>query len=445
MRAVLLLAALVLWPETGGAQQTGRCLLQVLNVDRQGVGQQPVPGVQNWFAGGNVRMRCAGQEVRMWSDSVASYQGEVIQFIGTVRFQDSTVEMTADFGTYFRNGDRWEARGNVVLTNRKSGAVLRGPMLDYLPPIRGVRDTSAAFAELRPTVTVPVRDSLGQAEDPYVIVADRIRFRGEDRMYGGGRVMVDRTDFQARGDSLRLDTGSGSDGVLLGNASLRRTAADSFQLRAARIDLTLEQREVSYVLAQGGGGLETAELNLVADTIGVDLAARQVRHVVAWGDSLRPLARSADGYEVRGDSLAFDTPDQRLSEARVFGDGWVGASPDSGSGERDWVAGDTVTATFTSAQDSTGATRSLLDQLIARRQARAYYRQPPTPTSGGCASIGYTRADYIRLIMKHDAATATVDEVISIGNVDGAHLQPSAAGSCRATAERPPPTSGGLG
>lgn len=422
--------------------QQQRCRLQVLNVDRQGVGQQPVPGVQNWFAGGNVRMRCVGQEVRMWSDSVASYQGEVIQFIGKVRFQDSTVEMTADFGTYFRNGDRWEARGNVVLTNRKSGAVLRGPTLDYLPQVRGVRDTSAAFAELRPTVSLPVRDSLGRLEDPYVVVADRIRFRGEDRMFAGGRVTVDRTDFQARGDSLRLDTGAGSDGVLLGNASLRRTAADSFQLRALRIDLTLEQREVSYVLARGSGAMETAELNLTADTIGVDLAARQVRHVIAWGDSVRPVARSADGYEVHGDSLAFDTPEQRLREARIFGNGWVGARPDSGSGERDWVAGDTVTATFLSAVDSAGVTRSLLEQLIARRQARAFYRQAPTPTSGGCASIGYTRADYIRLTMKHDGPAATVDDVTSIGNVDGAHLQPSAAGSCRGGTERAPPGNG---
>lgn len=132
-------------------------------------------------------MRCVGQNVWMWSDSVASYQGQVVQFIGNVRYRDSTVDMTTDFGTYFRDADRWEARGNVVLTNRGNGAVLRGPMLDYLREVLGVRDRSELFAEQRPTVTVPVTDSLGREEAPYLVVGDRIRMLGEHEMFAGGR------------------------------------------------------------------------------------------------------------------------------------------------------------------------------------------------------------------------------------------------------------------
>ncbi|MDZ4673871.1 MAG: hypothetical protein SGI84_05415 [Gemmatimonadota bacterium] len=425
---LLVLIGMVLLPSSGAAQRDGRCLLQVLNVDRQGVGFQPSPGVQNYYAGGNVRMRCVGQEVRMWSDSVASYQGQVIQFIGKVRYRDSTVEMTADFGTYFRDTDRWEARGSVILTNRANGSVLRGPTLDYLRPAAGVRDTSEMFADLRPTITLPARDSLQQAGEPYVIVGDRIRVRGDTRIYAGGRVTIDRTDLEARGDTLFLDTGAGSRGTLMGTASVRRTAADSFDLKGRQIDLTLEGREVTYVLARGESHLRATELDLLADTIGVDVNARKVEQIVAWGDSLRPAAQSSEGFEVRGDSVAFDTPGQRLTEARAFGNGWMGAKPDSIGGERDFVAGDTVTVSFRADADSTGAPRTLLDSLQARGNALALYRllQPP-PNDGGRLAIVYTRAASILITMKIGTdGQSTVDQVRSIGDVDGIHLQPTA-------------------
>lgn len=424
----VLLAALVLMPAAASAQRSGRCLLQLLNVDRQGVGFQPSPGVQNYYAGGNVRMRCVGQEVRMWSDSLASYQGQVVQFIGKVRYRDSTVEMTADFGTYFRDSDRWEARGNVVLTNRTNGSVLRGPTLDYLRPALGVRDTSEMFADLRPTITIPARDSVQEADDPYVVVGDRIRVRGETEIYAGGKVTIDRTDLAARGDSLFLDTGKGSRGTLLREASIRRTAADSFDLTGRQIDFTLERREVTFVLAQGESHLTATQLDLLADTIGVDVQARKVEQVTAWGDSLRPRALSAEGFEVIGDSVAFDTPGQRLHEARAFGSGWMGAAPDSISGERDFVAGDTVTVTFLASEDSTGAPRTLLDSLQARGNAIALYRmaQPP-PNDGGRLAIVYTRARHILITMKVGPdGQSTVDAVRSVGDVDGVHLQPTA-------------------
>ena len=415
-----------------------RCLLQVLNVDRQGVQTQQEGDFRNYFAGGNVRMRCVGQEVRMWSDSLASYQGQVIQFIGSVRYADSTVEMTADFGTYFRDADRWEARGNVVLTNRSSGAVLRGPTLDYLRQVLGTRDEAELFADLRPTVSIPVTDSLGQEEAPYILVADRVRMRGEHQMFAGGRVTVDREDLEARADSMRLDTGEGSDGTLVGTASIRRVAEDSFNLVGNRIDLELEQREIRRVHAQGNAHLVAPALDLEADNVGLDLVARQVEVILAWGDSLRPAARSSDGYEIFGDSLAFDTPDQQLEGARAFGDGWVGALPDSATGERDWVSGDSVEVRFVVIADSAGADRTTLDGLEARGNAKAYYRLSPAPGAGPERPIFYTRAHFIQIIMKHLATETTVDDVISRGDVDGLHLQPG--GLVPRPATIPPPS-----
>ena len=69
------------------------------------------PTGTNYFAGGNVRLSCRGTQITMQSDSVAAYGGNVVQFIGNVKYRDSTLTMDADHGTYYKSGERWEARG----------------------------------------------------------------------------------------------------------------------------------------------------------------------------------------------------------------------------------------------------------------------------------------------------------------------------------------------
>jgi len=60
-----------------------------------------------------VHVRCRGQNIHIYSDSLASYGGRVIQFIGTVRYRDSSTTLDADFGTYFKDGEHFDAQGNV--------------------------------------------------------------------------------------------------------------------------------------------------------------------------------------------------------------------------------------------------------------------------------------------------------------------------------------------
>ena len=123
-----------------------------------------------------------------------------------MRYEDSSMVMTADRGTYRRDGERWEARGNVV-TRNTGGSTMRGPSLDYLRVVPGVRDTVEVFADGRPTIDYVPRDSTGAEQEKYVIVGDRVRMKGEDRLWAGGRVTIDRSDVSARADSMRLDTG----------------------------------------------------------------------------------------------------------------------------------------------------------------------------------------------------------------------------------------------
>ena len=167
------------------------------------------PQGTNYFAGGNVRLSCRGTKITMQSDSVAAYGGNVVQFIGRVKYRDSTLTMDADRGTYFKSRERWEARGKVVTKNLVTGSTLTGPSLDYMRVVKGVRDTLEMFATGRPTIQYFPSDTGGQKAEPYAIVGDRVRFKGDDRIFAGGKVTVDRSDFASRSDSLRLDTGAG--------------------------------------------------------------------------------------------------------------------------------------------------------------------------------------------------------------------------------------------
>jgi hypothetical protein len=413
------------------AQAQDRCTLQIDNVDRQGIAVETTEGT-NYFAGGNVRLSCRGTKIRMRSDSVAAYAGNIVHFIGRVHYEDSTLVMDADRGTYYRSSEQWEARGRVKTRNLKSGSTLTGPSLDYFRVVQGVRDTAEMYAVSRPQIEYVSKDSAGQATEPYVIVADRVRTRGDDLLWAGGKVTVDRSDFATRSDSLRLDTGPANAGTLLGTRpELKGVGADTFDLVGGRIDFKLDDRELTYLLAVDSARAVQREWTLVADTVALDVNHRKVDLTLAWGDSLRAHARSPR-REIRADSLALDSPGGALTEARAFGRAWLGGDVDSASAERDWLAGDTVVAQFET-RDSAGSSRAVLTSIRAAGAARsltieAQETGPKQPT------INYARGDAIVVTMKRDG-TEDVDQVRIRGSVDGVQIEP---GSADTTTTLPP-------
>ena len=416
----LSLALLVLMMRVDTAHgQAERCVFQIDNVDRKGSVNETSAGT-NYFAGGNVRLSCRGQQLTMQSDSVAAYGGTVVHFIGNVKYRDSTLTMDADHGTYYRNGEKWEARGRVTTRNLKTGSTLTGPALDYFRVVKGVRDSMEMFSTGRPRIQYATTPAGAKPAEPYIIVADRVRLKGSDRLWAGGKVTIDRSDFAARGDSLRLDTGKGSDGTLIGgNPVMRGLGRDSFNLTGRRLDLKLDQRELTYVVAKGGGHAVSKEWDLVADTIGLDLNNRKLEQTLAWGDSIRPYATSP-AYAMRADSLALDTPAQQLKEVRGFGSAWLGGTIDSASKQRDWMRGDTVVANFVQ-RDSAGTRRAALSRIVARKGAQSYHvdpnqKHPERP------SINYARGDVIVMTMS-PAPKSGVDRVDVRGQVDGIQLE----------------------
>ena len=246
-------------------------------------------GTKSAHGGGGVLAHCDGTTTSISADSFAHY-GALgrLDLIGRVQIRDTGLALDSHLASYFLRDERLEAHNNVVAVNRRNGSVLRGPNLRYMRAVKGIRDTVEMYATQRPTVEYRQADSTGAALEPYIIVADRIRFKGDDRMWAGGKVTIDRSDFAARSDSMLLDQTRGF-GVLIGQPFVEGRgraaggeAAKSYTLVGTRIELALEQRDIRQVNALGHGKATGADWTLTADTIDLLISNRMLQQTFAW-------------------------------------------------------------------------------------------------------------------------------------------------------------------
>jgi len=392
-------------------------------------------GSKTLHGGGGVLAHCDGTSTTISADSFAHYPAVGrLDLIGRVVIRDTGLALDARTASYFLKDERLEAHNNVVATNRRSGSVLRGPNLRYWRAAPGIRDTVEMYATQRPTVEYRQNqpgDTL--SHEPYIIVADRLRFKGDDRMWAGGKVTIDRSDFAARSDSMLLDQTTGF-GVLVGRPSVEGRGlatsgqvAKNYTLVGTRIELGLAQRDIRQVKALGHGKATGADWVLTADTIDLRIADRLLQQTFAWGDSMRPHAISTL-YTIRSDSLAIDSPGEILTESRAFGSAFSTAKRDSLTPpkETDWITGDSLTIRFAQEQDSvTKRPRSRLHELVSRgAPARALTHHPNEgDTTKVGPSINYSRGHQITVAMLRDR----IDRVVVAGKSDGVHLEPRPA------------------
>lgn len=382
----------------------------------------PTPGDTNRYAGGGVLAHCEGTGSTLSSDSVAMYgRQHRIDFIGHVVIRDTAMALDANRASYFLGDERLEARKNVVATNRRTGSVLRGPHLDYYRAAAGVRDTVEMFAASRPTVEYRQAADSGE---PYIIVGDRIRFKGDDRVWAGGKVTVDRSDFASRSDSLLLDETSGL-GVLVGQPRVEGKGGKSYTLVGTRIELGLEQREIRLVKALGEGKATGDDWTLTADTIHLRVEDKKLQQAFAWvGEGSKARAHAVSTlYTIDADSIAIDTPAEVLTESRAFRNALSRAKRDSATApaDIDWIAGDSLTARFVQEKDSTtGREHSRLQQILARGAARALTHHFDDRDSTAAPAINYSRGKSIAVQLRG----AKVDRIVVSGAADGVHLEP---------------------
>ncbi|OLC03932.1 MAG: hypothetical protein AUH45_04215 [Gemmatimonadetes bacterium 13_1_40CM_69_22] len=450
----LLLLALVQRPAPSPGDTTaGRpCVVDIDSVGGRAQQVEVRKGETNVFAGGGVLAHCRGTGSTLSADSVAWFAGigrfDMIGQRHLVHIRDTTLTLDAVNASYFLHQERLEAHKNVVAVNRITGSVLRGPNLTYYRALKGVRDTLEMYASGRPTIDYRSNADSGE---PYIIVGDRVRFKGNDRMWGGGKVTIDRSDFAARGDSMQLDQGAGF-AVLVGRPRVEGKGARAYALTGTRIELGLRDREIRLVKALGQGVATGTDWRLTADTIHLALDRRKLQHAFAWSggggggkgdkgdkgdkadkgggadrggrDSTRAKAVSTLNT-IEADSLALDTPDEVLTEARAFRHALSTSKKDaSAAAAVDWIAGDSLTAHWTQLADTGGKTKSELHQIVARGAARSLshiYSSAKDSAAALGPAIDYSRGQMIDIALK----AGKVDRIVVSGRADGVHLEPA--------------------
>jgi hypothetical protein len=395
VNALLYAVLVVQQPDSGRP-----CRIAIDSVGRLGRSVEVAPGppkVYNYFAGGGVWARCEGTTTSLTADSVAWYGRDGrLDLLRNVRIRDELIHLDATTARYHTRAERLEAHRNVVAVNRSTGTVLRGPNLTYLRAVPGVRDTTEMLATSRPTIEYRSDPTVAE---PYVVVADRVRMRGDERMWAAGAVTVDRSDVKARADSMMMDDVAGR-AVLVGRPRL-----------------------------------EASDWRLTGDTIHLALREGALHQTVAWGPN-RARAFSAE-HTVEGDSLALDTPGEVLTEVRAFGRARSTSKRDTtAAADIDWIAGDTLTARFDQVADTGATKKSELREIVARGSARVLthlYEE-----GAGSPDINYSRGSSIAVKLKGDR----IDRVVVTGRADGVHLEPlPPVPAASPDSLRPPPRS----
>ena len=448
------------------------------------------PGVSDVFAGGGIWAHCMNQPTTtMYSDSLALYQERNLLFlVGHTRFADTSSTMDADRVTYYLKQERLYGLGHVYTRNLHSGSDLRGPNLDYYRTAPRIRDTLELYATGRPTIHFHSarRDTTPPAAptdtEAFVVVADRTHMRGNDQMWGGGHVTVDRSDLAARGDSAQLDLGRNVGALIGGTPVVDGKGKSAYHLTGKTIHFALtEAHEIKDVLSRGDALASGPDWRLAADTLLLSLDSGKVQRAQAWGKHKRPHAVSG-AHTIDADSLDIHMPAQIVRRVWAWGrarttsrdttvhdsaavsdvatrDTTAGRTPAAGDttagrrvasrdttagrrvaardttahdtsaarapaplfrADEDWIDGDSLRADFAAVEDSTGATKSELDHLSAYGAARALYHVANDQHPEGPRGVNYARALRIDIAMKQ-SKVSTVDFV---GKTDGIYLEP---------------------
>jgi lipopolysaccharide export system protein LptA len=403
-------------------------------------------GPMNLFIGGGFNARCTNQDVTLRADSAEYYQNaQILYLIGNVRYTEPRVRVTSDRATYFQIDERLEGQGNVVAT-LPSGSVMRGPVATYERALRGIRPQSRLQAPQRPKFWLAQRDTSGRDAEPVLLTANQLVTVNDSLVYAGGKVEITRSDLDARSDSAFLDGGTEFARLMI-EPVIRGKGDRSYMLKGTVVDMYSKNRIVQRVVSKGESRATSEDLLLTSDTLDMRVDQNQIQAVFAWGAS-RARAVSPD-RDLIADSLHVRMPSQQLREVRAFRDAVATTIPDTTdirSGEKDWVRGDTIFATFDSTRvrqrrDTTAtdtattraardsANRPVLAGLEARGHASARYQVPVREAPRETPGINYTRGRVIRVLMD----SGTIDKVFVEDQAVGVYLEPAIDSTARPT------------
>jgi hypothetical protein len=424
-------------------------------------------------------LRCPNG-LRIRADSAVVYEGTGRnELIGNVRFTTRERDLRARRANWLERDGQLLASGSVVFIDLERGTRVTGEELTYLEA-RGGREDQLTVWGGRPTATLPVdpgpEDPPGTVPAPYQIEANRLRFAGESRFWGDGRVIISRETLTARADSLDFER---SEGLLTlrVDAELDR---DEVSARGQILLVTLENNRFRSLIAREDAEIRTDEFSFKGAEVRVQLGPGERLERLSSESGLDPLTGEpllatlvAEGLDLEGRRIEIEDAEDGTRVLRAFGSaraeavggGFGSQASTRGIGDvvpdsidlsaaadstnpipdRDWIEGEEIVATFepvpegstgTELQGGDEGSAFRLVRLEAKGNARALYRgaeeRAPQPADGvepvrlgdDQRPISYILADLIILNLEGGELRTLEAE----GNVIGGQLEPRRSG-----------------
>ena len=327
--------------------------------------------------------------------------------------------------------------------------------------MKGVNDSARVDAFQRPTVRYFTKPAVGDTAPgvPYILTATRLRGFGQSRLSADSAVTLDRDSLHTMSDSLQLDRGKTTVVLLTGKpATVRRAGIDSFAVAGHEVRFQLADDKLRELRAFVEAKVVRGTTVVTGDTVLMTFAAEKLSLTLAWNRKTGATIVS-EGYDVRGDSLAIETPAELLREIRVFHRGRITNPPDTTvraaprfpgdtiapDSTRNFLTGDRLNARFGQI-DSAGTIVTRLSALEAfgkpPLQAQSYYSRMVAAKDGRISpSINYTKADTILMRMKGGDSSG-VAAVQAYGHVDGVQLETASAPKAKVDSVKPQPPKG---
>ncbi|MBM4193264.1 MAG: hypothetical protein FJ202_02645 [Gemmatimonadetes bacterium] len=399
-------------------------------------------GRRNDFAGGGVDARCTNSDQRILADSAENFGDQrTVYLIGKVRYSEGRLTLNADRITYLMGEEKLIAEGNV--NGRTSGGTrFSGPRAVYLRAKAGLRAQSRLDAGGRPDMWISAEDagtSSGPADSAHVL-ADTVISINDSVVFARGKVVLERPDLVATGDSAMLDNGA-EHAAMRRDPRIEGRGDRKFTLIGTEIDIYSRNREAERVRSAGSAKATSDDITLTADTLDLRLVDRDLDRAIAWG---KGGARAAQGSrEITADSIDTRLPGQRLRDLTAVRRARIESPADSTdirSKERDWVTADTIVAHFDSVRaPGDTANRPRLTRLVASGSARSWQQAiragvaPPDSTP----AINYMAGRVIDVTFDGDGG---LDRVRVVDQVTGVLVQPAADSTKKAapTVRKPP-------
>jgi len=382
----------------------------------------------------------------------------MIEFIGRVRYTDEENVLTAGYVRYMEADRQAIAMGDVVLTDRATGSVIEGPVMNYYQASASREESLIQIASGRPhAILVSVAKTDSTRRDTTVVDSDRMDITGRSRFEGWGSVELTRSDMVGIGEEALYDR---EEGTLRLIREARLTSDDYVLAGDTVTGLTNEFDEIEELTALGMGRLDGRDVNVGAPRIRIFFVAGEVNRLVAVGlppatgpesESLageeprldprtQAVATSTD-FQLMADSIDVLAPGQVLQQVisvgrargERLGDDLADANVPT-IAARDWMKGDTVIAIFVESPDEVAEAPDVAPDSAARNvqverviavgigeRATSSYRVKDDENADAESGINYMLARRITIHMK----AGNVAAVEADGEVQGMYLQPA--------------------